>query len=972
MDRSDESSCKQYSTSKNEVSLIECNVAKENTYKEIVDFGELETRKEIAGFECGPNICLPSSLWCQKSPDQGWVDEHLLSVCPSVIGSLQNSFLCQNLTFWGNKKCPKSEVLYIHERCRGNWPSQCFSYYAGAKNGDGDGIDNEYCGYELTYATFLQSPCSDKSRGCKMFDGRAKCIGDSVEACRDNSYCLAEDSVCDGYVQCKDGSDEDPDRCKVCPRTFGFPIGKVRRATFSCRHRYTGRWICAVPCDGVDDLCQNFEDEDCKGSPFITTLFIATLLLLVTILWTEPIFRKHYKKIEGKNNWFEIECHLDKSFRIIENIRQTLCLKKLQQLKREMTENHSNDNKGHLYSTVDYMVCGHSDLKKQLSNTIHQIELKCHRGNLQEILACIKTNIGTNDRAQILLSSFQKKAQSRIRKMVALCYLKMYASLGRFFGICFRLVTKAKQTLMNSFPQKFQTQISQISDSYLSIHRRKGRLFLIYLKHAAKALFKILMYYLDLIKDIIFIAIPANVLVSSLTSFNSFGSQIFFLMWTSILLPGFVNFVFVLAKNPLKSFQSIFFRFGFAMLSPLAPGIAILMSTRYNIQKDICFLKYSKNPDSQEVISIHKNIAKFETEIEFWNKITSSMKLIEITFENLIQATVLIVVVLLKYSQTTTVTGLQELFAGGDLSFLVISAIWSVISIVLAPTNSAVTSKNGFMPFLGKIILAFTNLLSISTRLFAIILYFAPALGLLNLLQHFRFGNLPVTPTPKLYDVTHNGTILKFSDAWLPIKSYEELTFFNLNVYYSAFLILIAIHYINVTIIKYRFSINFGKRKQLTDKIFHVLTQLHSPSNYTDWDETEDSTYEENWKKVKKEMKSLILLFTVEHILMCIPLWILSYSISVRNQYLAQYFPMLEEEKNATELGYTLSVLCPLVFAAFGYFQFQLFLIYHKHAHPWSEILFPKETKENRKKKPTSKANDVEQSFKLFWRHIEK
>ena len=391
------------------------------------------------------------------------------------------------------------------------------------------------------------------------------------------------------------------------------------------------------------------------------------------------------------------------------------------------------------------------------------------------------------------------------------------------------------------------------------------------------------------------------------------------------------------------------------------------MSTRYNIQREIWLLNYSKNLSSQEVYFTQRDIAKFEKEIEFWNRIAASMKLLEITFENLIQATLLIVVVLLKYSQTTTVLGLQELFAGGDLGFLVISASWSVISIMFAPTNSTVASKNGFMPIIGKVILALTNLVSICTRLLAIILYFAPALGLLNLLQHFKFGSLPLTTTPKLYDVTHNGTILKFSDAWLPVKSYEELTMFNLSVFYVAFLMLIVAHYICVTFLKYRFSINFRGRNKLKDKIFHVLTQLHCPSSYTDWDEVEDSDYEENFRKVEKEMKLLIFLFTVEHILMCLPLWILSYGITLRNDYLTQYFPMIEEERNATALAHTLSVVCPFFFAAVGWFQFQLFLAYHKNGHPWAKILFAKKTK----KKSAQNEDDVAKSFRLFWKNIE-
>ena len=51
------------------------------------------------------------------------------------------------------------------------------------------------------------------------------------------TQCIHNSLVCDGYKQCEDGSDEDPDTCSTCPRSFGFPEGKSHLATFLCAHR---------------------------------------------------------------------------------------------------------------------------------------------------------------------------------------------------------------------------------------------------------------------------------------------------------------------------------------------------------------------------------------------------------------------------------------------------------------------------------------------------------------------------------------------------------------------------------------------------------------------------------------------------------------------------------------------------------------------------------------------------------------
>ena len=54
------------------------------------------------------------------------------------------------------------------------------------------------------------------------------------------------------------------------------------RATLSCLHRYSGLPICARPCDGIDDMCLNYEDEDnCKIPSFVDLLLHITLAVFL-------------------------------------------------------------------------------------------------------------------------------------------------------------------------------------------------------------------------------------------------------------------------------------------------------------------------------------------------------------------------------------------------------------------------------------------------------------------------------------------------------------------------------------------------------------------------------------------------------------------------------------------------------------------------------------------------------------------
>jgi len=662
-------------------------------------------------------------------------------------------------------------------------------------------------------------------------------------------------------------------------------VGKVQRATFLCKHRYTGKLICAVPCDGEDDFCEDFKDENCQVSPFVTTIILAAVLLIVTMILSEPIFRNHSKSI-----------NLDKDF---------------------LFRNHDSS----------YIKLSEHNVKN-----LHLFKKKY--------------SVFTNLQANFLINLIRPGIFERFK--YSRLHYRLQSNLK--VNICF-----------------------------------------IYFKNTFRAIIEMTLYYTDTIKDLIFIVIPANVLLSTLSTFDSFGAQIFYLMWISIIFPWVVNFFFLLTKNPFQSFKSRTVRITFAILSPFAPGISIFMRTRYRMHQEILILKYMHKSSPRDMYCFSQIHEHLEKEICCWSKTISLLKLNEVTFENLIQSTILIVVILLKFTKTATVLGLHELFAGGDLIYIAFSAIWSIISMMFAPTNNTVTSKNGFLPPTGKLTLILFNILSIISRTVAIIVYFSPALGLMNLLQHHKFGSLPLTLKKLIYDVNNNGTIILFKEAWNGITSYDILTLFSLTKYYIVFLFMIGVHYASVTIIKLRFAIDFGRRQntgvnfinilrtnvvfssffyvhvsieklskqhsnekfvhkmlmKLTtaDKIFHVLSQLQWPSSYKDWDEDDDSEegYKDKFKKVLQEMKCLLVLFTTEHILMCIPMWILSYSIATRNIYLSKYFSIIEEEMGATNLAYTLSACCPVFFIATSCAQYGLFVLYHKRGHPWSKLLFPVE-----------------------------
>ena len=122
--------------------------------------------------------------------------------------------------------------------------------------------------------------------------------------CKDKKYCIYQYLLCDGYEQCIDGSDEDPKICNVCPKDKGWPwriSANKMRATFTCKHRYnTNHSICATPCDGIDDMCLDYADENgCKIPSFqklVTHVTLAAISLWLGSLTFAVLWKQWCKK----------------------------------------------------------------------------------------------------------------------------------------------------------------------------------------------------------------------------------------------------------------------------------------------------------------------------------------------------------------------------------------------------------------------------------------------------------------------------------------------------------------------------------------------------------------------------------------------------------------------------------------------------------------------------------------------------
>ena len=125
--------------------------------------------------------------------------------------------------------------------------------------------------------------------------------------------------------------------------------------------------------------------------------------------------------------------------------------------------------------------------------------------------------------------------------------------------------------------------------------------------------------------------------------------------------------------------------------------------------------------------------------------------------ETIYQLIINVILIFYARSKTRTSQGLAALFEGENVSFmgisisaefvLVINLTLNMIGFTLANLNGIRGHANHF-PLVSKLLLSVCILCSTLTRILAITMFFAPALGLFNLLYHYK-GNFKMCTVKK-------------------------------------------------------------------------------------------------------------------------------------------------------------------------------------------------------------------------------
>lgn len=136
---------------------------------------------------------------------------------------------------------------------------------------------------------------------------------------------------------------------------------------------------------------------------------------------------------------------------------------------------------------------------------------------------------------------------------------------------------------------------------------------------------------------------------------------------------------------------------------------------------------------------------KDETNNKKWEKkkrVMSSHVKLELGLETIYQLAGQFILLGLAYTDTATNESFPMLFKKENIVFLVGSIIYSFISCVNSHITAISACRERF-PFKSKMIAAIYSLIGCTTRVLAMVMYFAVPLGLFNLLRHLQGEQYP-------------------------------------------------------------------------------------------------------------------------------------------------------------------------------------------------------------------------------------
>ena len=804
---------------------------------------------------------------------------------------------CQNYTFWRTKvKNDTTEKPWPRDEdgnhaCRGNFPGFSIGYFP----------TRDYRSpHHLEPGCRDIAWCPDQSDiVCPANDTR--CDHQDFFRCSDNVTCVPSSLVCDGYRQCSDGSDEDQEYCRKCPlkNGDGHPFRTESNKfsnTFSCTHRYTGTLICAVRCDGLDDLCLDYGDE--VGCEDLAEWWVYLLGAVAAVSMLGIFFRVAellhlYCKIKGKSTG---SASVVKDSVPLGNLGGSKVPYGKHRLERGYgSQVIASIHQKELGAVGDGAI---QDLQEYCRRT-YKKELDYNAGDESATNAFFYKQLGTCHAASVFFDNIDNGWFFRKKKYC-------------------RKITCIQQILEN-----LVVLFTVKTVFYMSI---------------------VLTYYLDIFKDIL--------LSHRLYTFlpDELPAILFSLTVTSIVLGELANIVAVLHFKAWSRSQRLFASL-FIYMVP-----AMISYRMYRIERKIDHLagRIMEKRELLKLFSSLENLTALRSQLRAnENTLEHLPQLITLLLLILIKKTKTSTVSL-YLSQNLVPENELIFFASALVSFL--SLVRGQLFVLNAKKNGFLPLV-GKLILLGYYVTGifgriFAFLLYFTPNFGLLNTLFHDKHSILDFSLYGTdseaFPAIDESFDPKdIFDFQNNGTPIFAYYKWKEhYQQKEVLDQFPKQLLFLPLLLIIIIHFpLSKLFQKIYFKSIPHPQVPFSMAIIDDLGTFLCTPLHLDWEvlyrrgRSTGISVKECWVRSKKLLHAYNLLLFLEHLILMIPLMILKISIDERNGLLMKDFPPNADEQISTETTSNLLTCGIFGFAALPFVSFGFAYLYFMHGHAYSRIL---------------------------------
>jgi hypothetical protein len=284
-----------------------------------------------------------------------------------------------------------------------------------------------------------------------------------------------------------------------------------------------------------------------------------------------------------------------------------------------------------------------------------------------------------------------------------------------------------------------------------------------------------------------------------------------------------------------------------------------------------------------------------------------TFKRYELSIELVIQLSIHLLMVFLSLSSYPVESGLQSIFQSSteDAERSNATLIFLIISVILSFKTSALTSikikteKRNFLPMFPKLVLGIRYLLIFLIRIGAIVFYFAPFIGILDIMSHYHAESIPLNYEAFAYvnDTEPNQEYHYWNEIDLEFQSigisqlyrsdYNDtehpqppsITLYTVIPLGTAFIIfgtMMIMYGLILIAIKYCLSNDF-RSATLLEKFKHIVQALNVPEAFGDWDDDHDldvAGHLNKWWKVLVEMLVMTFAQLISNLILLVPIWV--------------------------------------------------------------------------------------------------